>query len=274
MVDAVSGYAVSAYVNRDGPSGGDADRAVSAGSFAETERECRASFKLTDEVAGDPPARWFSHVRPGNHELPEKPCKRADLFEFISTEPSIELVAAAIFAWGGMQRHHARRLFEKHAWLGAAKAVREGRYSRAEAYEMFANLRRQNELPGMGPAYFTKLIFFLMPRSNAAPVGYIMDQWTACSINVLLDQPDAVLTDATYTWAGPGKLASQFVVSDLNSGVHYEAFCQAVEAIAVALDLAPDATELLLLSEGGRNPYPWREYVKQHRRPALNGLAA
>ena len=238
-------------------------------------RECRSSFDPTGEVPGGVPASWFSDVRPGPHSLPTQPCKRADLFELIITQSSIELVTAAIFAWGGMQRHHARRLFEKTAWLDVATAIREGRYSRGEAYDAFSDLRRNEELPGMGPAYFTKLIFFLMPRTSAAPLGYIMDQWTACSINVLLlDEPDAILTDATYSWTGPERLGSQYVVSDHNSSKQYERFCQAIEALAAEIDLPPDETELLLLSEGGRNPFPWREYVKKHRRPAINRLAA
>lgn len=237
-------------------------------------RECRSAFNPADEVAGGVPASWFSAIRSGDFGLPEKPCKRADLFDLVNSQPNIELVAAAIFAWGGMQRHHARRLFEKNAWLEAATGIREGRYSRGEAYDLFADLRSREELPGMGPAYFTKLIFFLMPRTSAVPVGYIMDQWTACSINVLLDRPDAILTDASYSWSGPEKFGSQYVVSDHNSGMHYENFCHAVEALSLELDLAPDATELLLLSEGGRNPYPWRQYVKQQRRPAMSELAA
>lgn len=173
--------------------------------------------------------------------------------------------------------HWLRRvqLFEHDRWLEIAQAIRDGRFHRGEAYDAFAILRTQGDLPGMGPAYFTKLIFFLMPRERSkAPAGYIMDQWTACSVNLLLNDPSAIRTDAMYSWAGPEKLGSQYVVSDHNGADQYERFCQGIEALAADLRLSPEATELLLLSEGGRNPHPWRGYIKQHRRPALNGITA
>jgi hypothetical protein len=240
-------------------------------------RNCRASFDAAEEIAGGIPASWFAHVSSsGDDGLPKHRCKRADLFQLVKAEPRIEIVSAAILAWGGMHRHHGKQLFERIRWLEIAERMREGGYSRGEAYDAFAELRAQGDLPGMGPAYFTKLIFFLMPRAGNSkrPIGYIMDQWTACSVNLLLDDPSAIRTDAMYSWAGPTKIGSQYVVSDHNGAEQYEHFCQAVEALAAALQLPPEATELLLLSEGGRNPLPWRGYVKQHRRPALNGLAA
>lgn len=237
-------------------------------------QDCRTAFDPLEETAGGVPTSWFAHVSPnGNCDgLPTHRCKRYDLFAFAEAQPRIELVAAAILAWGGMHRLHGQKLFERDAWLEIAQSVQRGDLSRSEAYDAFAELRAKGDLPGMGPAYFTKLIFFLMPRSK--PVGYIMDQWTACSINILLDDPAAIRTDATISWAGPSKLESQYVVSDHNSSDQYERFCGAVEDLARQLKLPPDATELLLLSEGGRKPHPWREYVKQHRRPALLGLAA
>jgi hypothetical protein len=240
-------------------------------------RECRASFDPAEEIAGGIPASWFAYVSPSKRdELPTHRCNRGDLFQLVKSEPRIEIVSAAILAWGGMHRHHGKQLFERNGWLEIAQHIREGGYSRGEAYDAFAELRAEGDLPGMGPAYFTKLIFFLMPRAGNSErlVGYIMDQWTACSINLLLDDPSAIRTDAMYSWSGSEKVSSQYVVSDHNSRDQYERFCQAVEALAADLQLSPEATELLLLSEGGRNPHPWRQYVKQNRRPALDGIAA
>ena len=94
-------------------------------------------------------------------------------------------VCAAILAWGGMSMatdksgrglHH--RFFEqaKHGWLEVAEDIRKGEVSRKEAYEFFRSLRSENRLRGVGPAYFTKLIYFLMPRGlDAEKQGYIMD---------------------------------------------------------------------------------------------------
>ena len=52
---------------------------------------------------------------------------------------------------------------------------------RVGAYKQFHRLVNEKKLTHMGPAYFTKLIYFLGSKQN----GYIMDQWTARSMNLL-----------------------------------------------------------------------------------------
>lgn len=238
-------------------------------------KDCRGDFHPASEQAGGAPQAWIRYVLPAAETLgaPEIRCRRSDLFDLIAEGPPIELACAAILAWGGMNRRHGQKLFADRAWLGTAEGVRRGEFTRAEAYEAFRVLRSHGKLTGMGPAYFTKLIFFLMPRSpDAPPAGYIMDQWTACSVNLLLDDPAAVLTDAQFTWDAGRALKTSFTVSDQNDGTIYDRFCRTIETLAKAVELDPAALELLLLSEGGRKPQAWRRYVKDKRRPPCQGM--
>jgi hypothetical protein len=100
----------------------------------------------------------------------------------------------------------------------------------------------------MGPAYFTKLIFFLRPDLN----GYIMDQWLARSINLLFPQ------------AGPIRL-SNTVVTDRNTADDYERFCSHVEHVARELGITPAEAEERMFSNGGRSKGRWRQYVIAHK---------
>jgi hypothetical protein len=100
----------------------------------------------------------------------------------------------------------------------------------------------------MGPAYFTKLIFFLDPKHD----GYIMDKWTATSVNLLWNP-----------WLI--KLSAEYYVTDRNTEIEYEKFCQVIERIATELNLSPVIVEERLFSSGGRKSHPWRRHVKDYR---------
>jgi hypothetical protein len=125
----------------------------------------------------------------------------------------------------------------------------------------------------MGPAYYTKLIYFLMPRDSACPVGYIMDQWLGCSVNLLCHQ-EVVRMDTMVIWTAQKRGTARSSVrratsrvSPLHTSEHYERFCQAVELLAERMGVGwtPDAAELALMSSGGHSPAPWRSYVVQRR---------
>ena len=180
-----------------------------------------------------------------------------------------------ILAWGGMHGSNRNHLFNHSTepWLRVAEAVRDGRLARQDAFAAFAKLNQKGKLVGMGPAYYTKLIYFLMPRDTAWPVGYIMDQWLGCSVNLIYQQ-EVVRMDTMVTWTARKRGTAQSCVqkvisrvSPLNTGEQYERFCQAVELLADRMGAGwrPDETELALMSSGGRNPAPWRSYVIQGR---------
>lgn len=57
-------------------------------------------------------------------------------------------------------------------------------------------------------------------------------------------------------------------VTDRNKPEDYEAFCRGVEFLADRLEVEkPETVEEWLFSKGGRNPGPWRKYVKDNRPP-------
>jgi hypothetical protein len=180
-------------------------------------------------------------------------------------------VCAAILAWGGMYMTYHRELFNQAGaeWLEVAHRLRHADLSRQKAYDRLRSIRANNALKGLGPAFYTKLIYFLTRRDREdVKQGYIMDQWAACSINLLVGEP-IVHLNCNMTTAKDAKSATyNFTVSDLNSGTHYEAFCEAMDAL-IALDpeYTPDMIDRALLGNGKnkKKVSTWRVHVTRHR---------
>lgn len=132
----------------------------------------------------------------------------------------------------------ARRTIEK-----LLIEIRTSSLTRAQAYALF----ERNPVPGIGPAYFTKLIYFFLP---SYPIGYIMDQWTAKSINLLADRKIVRMVGDSPTRA--------------NSSENYEAFCQIVDILAKKVGCTGDEFEQRLFSQNGQYKKvrgPWRAHV-------------
>jgi hypothetical protein len=156
-----------------------------------------------------------------------------------------EELAIAILSWGGMNREHGKSLFEHKEWLNVINKMRNNEIeTRKEAYELFAELRKNKKLKGMGPAYFTKLICFVNPNLK----GYIMDQWTSKSINLLF-------SNKTVFFHNNGN------VTDKNTDKIYEDFCLKIEYLADLLKLKPIDLEENIFSNGGANKGKWRQFV-------------
>lgn len=181
-------------------------------------------------------------------------CRRQDV--------PLELRAAAVMGWGragGKGYAHAPALWAaRHIWLPLLERLPH--LSRKEAFREFRALRHQGMLPGMGPAYFTKLIFFF-----GSGTGYILDKWLAASVQVLnamhwtLD-PNG---QPVFTWHSSNfpKLNHQrTMVVDQVTAEEYEHFCQILEDLAHLLRLTDgEAVEQLLFSSS-----TWRAFVRQH----------
>ena len=156
-----------------------------------------------------------------------------------------EELAIAILSWGGMNREHGKSLFQNKEWLDLIDMMRNDDIkTRKEAYELFKNLRNNKKLKGMGPAYFTKLICFVNPNLK----GYVMDQWTSKSINLLFESKLLFLN-------------SNGNVTDKNTSEIYEDFCCKLEYLAELLKLNPIDLEENLFSNGGINKGKWRQFV-------------
>lgn len=195
--------------------------------------------------------------------LPESSETRSDLLS-AGAAATNDMMALAwrILAWGGMHVENGKTLARcDESWVELCKEVAAGTFDRVGAYNAFAQLRKSKTTKGLGPAYFTKLIYFLIPRGIARPPGYIMDQWVSCAINVLSVEP--IVRVRKYTTAK----TEGYIVSDSNDGNTYERYCRTIEALADVCGLAPDDLEIQLMSKGGHRPASWRSHVLQHRTP-------
>ena len=178
------------------------------------------------------------------------------------TNFSAEQCFLSIMAWGGMKVPHGKLAWQaREGWIGIVGALRDGTLTRRDAYDRFWQFRKENPRCGMGPAFYTKLIFFAHPQHD----GYIMDQWTALSVNLLKD--NGLGSKIVQLTPGVFKKYRFDVVNDRNTPDDYEQFCQAIESIAKETGLTPEMVEERMFSQGGRNPGQWRQYVKNNRPP-------
>jgi len=149
-------------------------------------------------------------------------------------------------AWGSQGAGPGGGRYVRSVWKHALKlekillAIRAGSLTRCEAYNNFLG---KGNIPGLGPAYFTKLLYFFSPQPNF----YIMDQWTAKSINLL-------------TGRNVVRISGE-IVSINNTCGNYEAYCQEVDTLARHLSQSGADIEEMLMSKGGRRPWPWRRHV-------------
>ena len=79
-------------------------------------------------------------------------------------------------------------------WMSLVDDIRIQPMSRSDCYEIFWARRYQNNLRGISPAYFTKLIFFCRPKNR----GYILDQWTGKSANLIASLPIVELSRSGF----------------------------------------------------------------------------
>ncbi|NRB17996.1 MAG: hypothetical protein HRU33_10635 [Rhodobacteraceae bacterium] len=225
--------------------------------------------KLNPNDLGGKKARSFAVGIPGAEpsQLPDYRVDRAYVLGLVEqAELKTAIICAAIMAWGGMRINHRDMLSHDLEWLDVADRIRRGFLDRRAAYIKLKDLSADDRLKGMGPAFFTKLIYFLSPRSEAyGPQAYIMDQWAGCSVNLLTGR-NAVLMDTTTTWESDGLAkAANFRVSNANSGHHYEDFCTNMDALAHKCEKSADEIDRAVMGNGGKQKAGWREYVIRHR---------
>ena len=191
---------------------------------------------------------WAKYIdRSINNELLNKKLTRVDLLSsnFVNGLDDREL-SFAILSWGGMNREHASSLFTQTEWLDLVGDIRRGKIeNREEAYAKFYILKKQNKLTGMGPAYYTKLVCFLNPNMS----GYIMDQWTAKSVNLLCNKEIVKLTSAGF-------------VDPLKNDVTvYQTFCEVIDQLSSDLKMIGLDVEESMFSSGGKRKGQWRKVV-------------
>lgn len=131
---------------------------------------------------------------------------------------SDELLIWLILSWGGIRAQHAQALKDSglSEVIGVVGQLRRDELSRYDAYNCFKAIRKAGLGKGMGPAFFTKLIFF----ASRSHDGYIMDSRTVGSLEVLLKEP------FIKTYAGS-------YVSDKNEPEDFEMYCCVIEDLAL-----------------------------------------
>ena len=222
---------------------------------------------------GSSPANWFSFIssrldKPINlydtNNLSEEKVSRQQLKQWSKEGSGVDILTCciSILAWGGMNRKHGVKLF-KHIenWLPVAERLRKSELSAYEAYESFAGLRKNSRMDGMGPAYFTKLIYFL--NQNDDIPGFIMDQWTAASVNLLFEDSVVLTRFSEFTFKNGRKISFE-TVTDQNTKENYKKFCACILELAKRLNESPDNIEEKLFSQG-RGKGEWRKYVIKQR---------
>jgi hypothetical protein len=152
-----------------------------------------------------------------------------------------------VMAWGlqgagpGGAGHVARAWAANALLVPKLNALRAGGLSRCDAYDLFTGA---NAVSGIGPAYFTKLLYFFMPDPNC----YIMDQHTAKSVNILTGFPGIRMVGNA--------------VSQLNKCGNYQAYCEEVDTMAGLTGVTGEQAEEMLMSKGGHHPWPWRAHMR------------
>ena len=223
-----------------------------------------AEFKPQSAV-GDVPARWAEDLPNAPTALPSTKQTRQEVQSQCREKHVDALFAyACAMAWGGQNDRFERTSRPGHktlAWkhrhliLPKLQVLRGGRLTHCQAYNLFSG---PNSIPGLGPAFFTKLIYFFSPPPPEGTIGfYIMDQWTAKSVDLL-----------TQRWVVRLARSESTSPTHINKSGNYEAFCVEVEKLAEGLGLngpdAGDQVEQRLMSEGGHKPQTWRKHVKQN----------
>jgi len=205
--------------------------------------------------------KWAQNIKVDpeiSARLPDSQVDR-EYLKALCSSPEItdELCFLGIMAWGGMKTKHGQLAWKiRHSWIPIIADLRNGLLTRKQAYKRFHDMRKNHPHCGMGPAYYTKIIFFSGPEHD----GYIMDQWTSLSVNLLTEGPSNYPIKMKVS-SYKGRRSDS--VSDSNDAETYESFCKIIERLAQTVCLTPEETEKRMFSKGGRKAAPWRSYVKQ-----------
>jgi hypothetical protein len=197
----------------------------------------------------------------------EKPLSRMRLRDLAGdAQVSDRDLIWAILAWGRINIFHGRSLARQDTTpleqeIAKLRGQRLPAPDRAEVYATLTRTLDENGIKGLGPAFLTKLIFFVPTLST----GYIMDKWTAGSVNLLCTAPFI-------------KLNTNRNVEGRNGPQIYDRFCKAVDEIA-KLHPTPEGktcseyAEMCLFGTGGRGKAAcaWRRHVRDSPMARPNG---
>ena len=204
-------------------------------------------------AVGIAPSDWVEGLQligvPDADQLPQSALDRAAVRQ-ICRDPNKPVLFgyACAMAWGGQglgpTRPHAQSAWAAHADLKPIlELLRNHSLNRIQAYELFLNGVR---IPGLGPSFWTKLLFFFAERADL----YVMDQWVAKSVNLLVGRPLVPLVGGCPPRETPSAV--------------YNTYCEEIDRIAKHLGLSGSQAEEKMMSHGGHKPGAWRSHVLQN----------
>ncbi len=196
-------------------------------------------------------------------------------------EKFVRSCVANIFAWGGQGTRWARKSQKKEHWDNwkfTCFNLLDDKISAVNAYKDFHHLHNCGLMPAVGPAFYTKLIFFL-----GSGDGLIMDQWTSRSVNLLFNEEYIQLNRGAKKKSGD----HYYYVKKENNYKVYEDYLLAVSLIANRLsskldqDISPSKAEEYIFSfttdkkktraflneQEYFQATNWRRYVEEMHRP-------
>jgi len=194
-------------------------------------------------------------------KIEDRSYSRADVFNFVNNPRNDDLTCAfLIFAWGGMSYRNARLLLANpKPMINNIELIRGSDIYRDDAYHEFYVYHQAKIVKGLGPAFYTKLLYFLGKKNNWS--AYIMDQWTALSVNYIFADDIVKMNKIKHS----NKVI--YTVSGENDYKIYSKFNHAVEKIAKELNeldrnllVTPDEAEIMIFSEG-RGKGLWRSHL-------------
>lgn len=204
-------------------------------------------IKIGNIWSGAKTKKWFDYFKTDwtLSDLNNDPINRYDLLTKIDQIKKnkvcnifiVRELIVKIFAWGGMSKQASRgknALKYIDRYEGICKDLLNGKITNIEAYKNFFELHNHKnddlKMKGVGPAFYTKLIYFLGDHE-----GLIMDQWTAKSVNMLCN--DKII-----------KLDSGYV-SKRNKETTYIKFIEIVKKLQIKLAMdSLSETEALIFS--------------------------
>ena len=220
--------------------------------------------KVLNEAAFDAKTKKLlvpSYIGALIKKIPDKKMKRHELYAYVNSANTSMLEGIlTILGWGDITPKNFRTFANKETkfLVAALKAISESQLTQSEAYEKIKSLKKGSskhwKLHGLGPAYYTKLLYFYTKKKRHT--CYIMDQFTARSINFLCYNNDIPLT-------------ADGNVDKLNTGPIYQTFCMRIEAIAKDLkaegkNVRPENVEFALFGKDS----DWRSYLTKNDKVA------
>jgi hypothetical protein len=203
---------------------------------------------------------------PNFEKLKDHSYSRDEVFEFINDQKNDELTCAfLIFAWGGMSYKNARLVLSSpKPMIENIELIRADAIDRDNAYHGFYTCNQAKIVKGLGPAFYTKLLYYFGKKNGWK--AYIMDQWTALSINYLFDRGVVKMNKVKK------KYELGYAVSGHNDYQVYDKFNNALEQLSHELsqlvenkNFTPEEAEIMIFSEG-RGKGAWRTHLLQRLR--------